>query len=71
MMNEIPFTLSRCEFDKNRVTVLMPDGSFALEGKPWNPTGSFGLRPDGSHVADAPGPFPSRSVWIRMRKEGK
>jgi hypothetical protein len=69
MMNEIPFTLSRCEFDRNRVTVMMPDGTFALEGTPWRPTGSFGLRPDGSHVCNAPGPFPSRSSWIRMVKE--
>jgi hypothetical protein len=68
-MNEIPWALSRSEFDKNQVTVLLGDGTFATEGTPWRAPASFGLRPDGSHVCNAPGPFPSRSTWIRMRKE--
>ncbi len=69
MVNEIPRSLSRCEFDKNRVTVLLADGTFALEGTPWQLPSVMMILPDGSHACDAPGAYASRSAWLHMRKE--
>lgn len=69
LINEIPHTVSRCEPEKDQVSVLMQDGTFRLEGKPWTPPSPLGVLPDGRHVTNAPGAAPSRSTWLQMRKE--
>ena len=69
VVNEIPRSLSRCEFDAERVTVLLADGTFADDGTPWSLPSVMQVLADGSHACDAPGGYPSRSCWLHMRKE--
>ncbi|MCX7804662.1 MAG: hypothetical protein N3A38_05670 [Planctomycetota bacterium] len=73
--NEIPFAMSRYEFDRNQVSVL--DADFTWKVLPADHKGFFkqpeGIRliPDyGMGEGDAPGPFHTRSMWVRLRPAG-
>lgn len=65
--NEIPF--ARTRYEASRVTVFRKDGTWGLGEDFFRPPQSAGYAPDGTLVTNAPGPFHSRSAWIRIRKE--
>ncbi|MFC1672219.1 hypothetical protein ACFL01_03690 [Planctomycetota bacterium] len=72
--NEIPFARSRYEFDKNQVTVLKKDMTWGII--PSNSKEFFKMPPamgmNGECTkaeGNAAGPFHSRSMWVRMRRQ--
>jgi len=72
VQNEIPYVAARYEPDQ--VVVLRKDGTWGLippeshDFYRFN-TGHPGFYADGTVQNAAPGPFPSGSMWIRLRKE--
>jgi len=70
IQNEIPFAKSR--YEENRVSVLTKDGTWGLlpaDSKDFLriPQG-MEMRMDGVLEGNAPGPFHSRTAWIRLRR---
>lgn len=70
IQNEIPFARSR--YEDNRVSVLLKDGSWGMlppDSKDFlRPPQGMEMRMEGVLEGNAPGPFHSRTAWVRLRR---
>jgi hypothetical protein len=73
LQNEIPYVAAR--YEEDRVVVLRKDGTWGMLAQDSTEfyrfrSGHPGFCQDGTIQNPAPPPFPSGSMWIRLRQEG-